>query len=84
MQAAWNLSRDVKHVLDADEIYEHCDFITIHVPLMDATRGMIGAEAISRMKDGVILLNFARDLLVDEQAVLGGIESGQIRRYGSD
>lgn len=84
VDAAWNLSRDVKHVLDADEIYEHCDFITIHVPLMDATRGMIGAEAISRMKDGVILLNFARDLLVDEQAVLDGIESGKIRRYVSD
>lgn len=84
VDAAWNLSRDVKHVLDANEIYEHCDFITIHVPLMDATRGMIGAEAISRMKDGVILLNFARDLLVDEQAVLDGIESGKIRRYVSD
>ena len=84
VDAAWNLSRDVKHVLDANEIYEHCDFITIHVPLMDATRGMIGAEAMSRMKDGVILLNFARDLLVDEQAVLDGIESGKIRRYVSD
>lgn len=84
VDAAWNLSRDVKHVLDADEIYEHCDFITIHVPLMDATKGMIGSEAISRMKDGVILLNFARDLLVDEQAVLDGIESGKIRRYVTD
>ena len=84
VDAAWNLSRDVKHVLNADEIYEHCDFITIHVPLMDATKGMVGAEAISRMKDGVILLNFARDLLVDEQAVLDGIQSGKIRRYVSD
>lgn len=82
--AAWNLSRDVKHVLDVNEIYEQCDFITIHVPLMDATKGMINREAISRMKDGVILLNFARDLLVEEEAVLDGIESGKIRRYVSD
>lgn len=82
--AAWNLSRDVKHVLDVNEIYEQCDFITIHVPLMDATKGMINREAISRMKDGVILLNFARDLLVEEEAVLDGIESGRIRRYVSD
>lgn len=82
--AAWNLSRDVKHVLDVNEIYEQCDFITIHVPLMDATKGMINAEAISRMKDGVILLNFARDLLVEEEAVLDGIDAGKIRRYVSD
>lgn len=82
--AAWNLSRDVKHVLDVNEIYEQCDFITIHVPLMDATKGMINADAISRMKEGVILLNFARDLLVDEQAVLDGIAAGKVRRYVSD
>ncbi len=82
--AAWSLSRDVKHVMDVNEIYEQCDFITIHVPLMDATKGMVNAEAIGRMKDGVILLNFARDLLVDEQAVLDGIASGKIRKYVSD
>ncbi len=84
VDAAWNLSRDVKHVLHVEEIYEECDYITIHVPLMDATRGMVGKEAIDRMKDGVILLNFARDLLVDEQAVLDGIRSGKIRRYVTD
>ena len=70
VDAAWKLSRDVRHVLDVNEIYEQCDYITIHVPLMDSTKNMISAEAISRMKDGVILLNFARDLLVDEEAVL--------------
>ena len=82
--AAWSLSRDVKHVMDVNEIYEQCDFITIHVPLMDATKGMVNAEAIGRMKDGVILLNFARDLLVDEKAVLDGIAAGKIRKYVSD
>ena len=84
VNAAWNLSRDVKHVLDVDEIYATCDIITIHVPLMDSTKGMIGKEAISKMKDGVILLNFARDLLVDEKAVLEGITAGRGRRYVSD
>ncbi len=84
VDAAWNLSRDVKHVLNVDEIYENCDIITIHVPLMDATKGMINKEAIDKMKDGVILLNFARDLLMDENAVIDGIKSGKVRKYVSD
>ncbi len=84
VDAAWNLSRDVKHVLNVEEIYAECDYITIHVPLMDSTKGMIGKEAIEQMKEGVILLNFARDLLVDEKAVLEGIKTGKIRRYVSD
>lgn len=84
VDAAWNLSRDVKHVLNVEEIYEQCDIITIHVPLMDATKGMINKEAIDKMKDGVILLNFARDLLMDEKAVLDGIKSGKVRKYVSD
>lgn len=84
VDAAWNLSRDVKHVLNVEEIYEECDIITIHVPLMDATRGMIDQEALDKMKEGVILLNFARDLLVDEKAVLAGIKSGKVRKYVSD
>ena len=84
VDAAWNLSRDVKHVLKVDEIYENCDIITIHVPLLDSTRGTISKEAISKMKDGVIILNFSRDLLADEEAVLEGIESGKIRKYVSD
>ena len=84
VDAAWNLSRDVKHVLNVDEIYENCDIITIHVPLMDATKGMINQAAIDKMKDGVILLNFARDLLVDEKAVLDAVGTGKIRKYVSD
>ena len=84
VDAAWNLSRDVKHVLNVEEIYAECDYITIHVPLLDSTKGMIGKEAIDQMKDGVIILNFARDLLVDEKAVLEGIKSGKVRKYVSD
>ncbi|MBQ5675163.1 MAG: 3-phosphoglycerate dehydrogenase, partial [Lachnospiraceae bacterium] len=84
VDAAWNLSRDVKHVLNVEEIYENCDFITVHVPLLDSTREMINAESIAKMKDGVIILNFARDLLADEKAVLDGIKSGKIRKYVTD
>ncbi len=84
VDAAWNLSRDVKHVLNVEEIYENCDIITIHVPLLDSTRGMINKEAIAKMKKGVILLNFARDLLVNEKDVLEGIREGKVRKYVSD
>ena len=58
--------------------------ITIHVPLMDATKGMINREALDKMKDGVILLNFARDLLADEEAVLAAVKSGKVRKYVTD
>jgi len=84
VDAAWNLSRDVHHVLNVDDIYEYCDIITIHVPLMDSTRGMVDEEAVAKMKRGVILLNFARDVLMDEKAVLKGIRSGKIRKYVTD
>ncbi len=84
VDAAWNLSRDVKHVLNVEEIYKSCDIITIHVPLLDSTKGMINKEAISKMKDGVILLNFARDFLANEEDVLEGIKEGKIRKYVSD
>lgn len=84
VDAAWNLSRDVKHALSVDEIYETCDIITIHVPLLDSTKGMINKDAIAKMKDGVIILNFARDLLANEADVLEGIKSGKIRKYVTD
>ena len=84
VNAAWNLKKETKHVINVDEIYSECDFITVHVPLLDSTRGMIGKEAISKMKDGVVILNYARDVLVDEEAVLEGIASGKIARYMSD
>ena len=84
IDAAWSLSRSIKHITNVNDIYANCDFITIHVPLLDSTKGMIGAEAISQMKDGVVILNFARDILCDEDAVLAGIESGKIHRYVTD
>lgn len=84
VDAAWNLSRDVKHVLHVEDIYANCDIITIHVPLLDSTKGMINKDAIAGMKDGVIILNFARDLLVNEADVLEGIKAGKIRKYVTD
>lgn len=84
VSAAWSLSREVRHVVDLNDIYRECDFITVHVPLMDSTKGMINEEAVGMMKDGVVILNFARDLLADEKAVLAGIKSGKIRKYVTD
>ena len=84
VDSAWHLSRKITHVLNVDDIYKKCDFITIHVPLLDSTRNMIGKEALSKMKKGVILVNMARDLLVDEEAVVAAIEAGKVRRYVSD
>ena len=84
VDAAWNLSRNIHHINDVEDIYRQCDYITIHVPLLDSTKKMINSDAIAKMKDGVVLLNFARDLLVDEEAVLEAIESGKVHRYVSD
>ena len=82
--AAWNISRQVRNIRDVNEIYDSCDYITIHVPLLDSTKGMVGADAISRMKKGVIFLNFARDLLVDEDAMLKAVAGGRVARYVTD
>ncbi len=81
---AWHLSRKVTHVTDINEIYRECDFITIHVPAMESTKGYISKEAIAMMKQGVIVLNMARDVLVDEKAMMAAIDEGKVRRYVSD
>ena len=84
IDAAWNLSRTIKHSKSLDEIYSQCDYITIHVPLLDSTKKMINKEAFDKMKDGVVLLNFARDLLVDENALIEAVESGKVKKYVTD
>lgn len=81
---AWMLSRDVKHIMSADEIYRECDYITLHVPLLDSTRGMISAGVIQEMKDGVVVLNFSRDVLVDEEAMAKALNSGKVKKYVTD
>lgn len=84
VEAAWNLSRNIHHITNVDDIYKECDYITIHVPLMDSTKGMINAEAIEKMKDGVVVLNYARDLLVDEKAMVDALKRGKVARYMTD
>ena len=84
VDAAWNISRSVKHITNVNEIYTDCDYITIHVPLLDSTKGMVNEEAISKMKDGVIFLNFARDILVDEEAMVKAVADGHVRKYVTD
>jgi D-3-phosphoglycerate dehydrogenase len=84
VNAAWSLSRDVKHISDLETIYRECDYITVHVPLMDATKKMISADAIAMMKPTAVVLNFARDLLVDEEAIVAALAEGRLRKYVSD
>lgn len=84
INAAWALSRDVKHITSVDTIYQECDYITVHVPLLDSTRGMINGQTIGQMKAGVVVLNFARDLLVDDDAMAAALETGKVRRYVTD
>ncbi len=84
VNAAWSLSRDVKHISDLETIYKECDYITVHVPLMDSTKKMISTEAVAMMKPTAVVLNFARDLLVDEEAVVKALAEGKLRKYVSD
>ena len=84
VSAAWNLSRSVKHISNVEDIYRECDYITIHVPLLDSTKKMVNAEAIAMMKPNAIVLNFARDLLVDEEAMVEALAAGKIKKYVSD
>jgi D-3-phosphoglycerate dehydrogenase len=81
---AWSLDRHVRHVNDLKEIWANADYITIHVPATNATRGMISRDAIAAMKDGVVVLNYARDALVDEPAIAEALQTGHVARYMTD
>ena len=81
---AWSLDRHVRHVNNLSEIWANCDYITIHVPATAKTKGMIGANEIAAMKDGVVVLNYARDALVDEIAISAALQTGHVRRYMTD
>ncbi|HIY39352.1 MAG TPA: 3-phosphoglycerate dehydrogenase [Candidatus Agathobaculum merdigallinarum] len=84
VDGALSLSRSVKHVTELDQIFANCDYITVHVPLLPDTRGIISAEAIDKMKDGVRVINLARGELVDTQAMAKALESGKVAAYVSD
>ena len=84
VESAWSLSRAIKRSSSVDEIFHTADYITVHVPLTDATRGMIGQSAIAQMKDGVHLLNFSRAELADAEALAAALESGKVASYVTD
>ena len=84
VNAAWNLSRKVKHIVNVEDIYKECDYITIHVPALDNTKGMINKAAFDMMKKGTVVINCARDILVDEPAILDAIKSGKVAKYVTD
>lgn len=84
VESAWKLSRNIHHAATVDELYEGCDYITIHVPATESTKGMIDKDALSLMKRGVVVLNFARNVLVDEEAMVDALVSGQVKHYVTD
>lgn len=83
-KSAWNINPDVTFVSDVEDLYGICDYLTIHVPLLDTTRGMIDKDALSKMKDGVKFLNFSRDTLVNDADMLEALESGKVGCYVTD
>lgn len=84
VDAAWKLSRSIYHAKTTEEIYSECDYITIHVPALESTKGMIDKNAISLMKKDVVVLNFARDVLVNEEDMIDALISGKVKKYVTD
>ncbi|MDD5949714.1 MAG: phosphoglycerate dehydrogenase [Lachnospiraceae bacterium] len=84
IDAAWSLSRHIKHITNVEEIYKECDYITVHVPALDSTKGMLNKEAFAMMKDGVKILNFARDILVNDEDMKEALASGKVAKYVTD
>ncbi len=84
VDAAWHLDSKIIRAKTREEIFAECDIITLHVPLLDDTRGMINEDTLSLMKDGVVILNFARDLLVDDDAMEKALATGKVKRYVTD
>ena len=84
VEHAWSLSRYVIHVKTVEEIFRTCDYITVHVPLMDATKHMINADSLKLMKDGVVILNFSRDALVNDEDIEKALADGKVKKYVTD
>lgn len=84
VDAAWKLSRHIHHAKTIDELYHECDYLTIHVPALESTKGMIDKNAISLMKDDVVVLNFARDVLVNEEDMVDALLAGKVKKYVTD
>lgn len=84
VDAAWKVSRHVQRISSLDELLKQCDYLTLHVPLNEETRGLINDKTISVMKNGVRIINYARGEVVDEDAIIRALESGKVARYVAD
>ncbi|MBQ7847001.1 MAG: phosphoglycerate dehydrogenase [Clostridia bacterium] len=84
VRSALNLDHSVNYISDLKDIYRNCDYITVHVPLLDSTKGLIGADALALMKEGVRVLNFSRGGLVNSEAMLSALENGKVAAYVTD
>lgn len=84
VKSAWNLTHNAVHIFDINEIFEKCDYITLHVPLTDSTKNIVNTDSIAKMKDGVRILNFARGGLVDNEAIKAALEAGKVAAYVTD
>ena len=84
VDAAWSLSRHIKHITNVEDIYRECDYITIHVPALDSTKGMLNKDTFAMMKDGVRILNFSRDILVNDADIKEALASGKVGKYVTD
>ena len=84
VSAAWSLSRAVHSAASYDEIYANSDYITLHVPATKDTKGMINAETIAKMRDGVRIINLSRADLVDSDAIVEAVKSGKVAAYVTD
>lgn len=84
VDAAWSLSRHIRHITNVEDIYRECDYITIHVPALDSTKGMLNKDAFAMMKDGTRILNFSRDTLVNDADIKEALASGKIAKYVTD
>lgn len=84
VDAAWMLSRSIRHIENLEDIFRECDYITLHVPLMEDTKGFVNKESIDTMKDSVVILNFSRDSLVNDKDMVAALSSGKVKKYVTD
>lgn len=84
VNSAWNLSRKIKHITDINQLFSDCDYISLHLPLTDTNKGLISKDSLNIMKDGVVILNFSRDLLVDDVHIEEALKSGKVKAYVTD
>ncbi|HBO14179.1 MAG TPA: 3-phosphoglycerate dehydrogenase [Halieaceae bacterium] len=84
VEAAWRLSSDVQKMDNLSSVFAHADYVSLHLPVLESTRGLIGEGMLASARDGLVLLNFARGEIVDLPAVLRGLDAGRLHRYVTD